>query len=215
MKIPWERLAQLKKPVKIGILVGTIVILSAGFYFGLYSGLRSEITTLNEDIGKLEDNIRTYSKQAQQLKQFKQELQEAEMEFEFSKQFLPEKKEIPKLLRSVSDQGAKTGLNVLLFQPQKDVLKEFYAEIPFDIKLEGPYLNLTSFFYEIGQLERIVNIVDIDMTNPHFVDGEMLLTATCKGQTFRFLTPEEQIQVEEARKAAAKKAAKAKKRAQQ
>ncbi len=112
---------------------------------------------------------------------------------------------MPQLLKDISDNGARSGLNVTLFQPQlKDEIRDFYAEISFDMKVEGPYLNVASFFYRLGSLPRIVNIKDIQMGSPRVVENDMVLSTTCKGVTCRFLTPEEQAQIEEAKAAAAK-----------
>lgn len=212
VKLPWEKLEKLKSPHKYGIFFGTIVILGAVFYFLLYQPLQTDIRTAQEDIEKLENQIFMHRKKTRELPKIKARLEDVRIQFKFAKQFLPEKQEIPRLLRNISDNGAKAGLNVLTFQPKpKDKLQDFYAEKSFDMKVEGPFLNVASFFYRIGQMERIVNIDNIKMGTPKFVEGDMILQTSCQGKTFRFLTPEEIKAQEEAKKAAKKKGKKKKK----
>jgi type IV pilus assembly protein PilO len=205
VKIPWDKLEKLKKPHKAGIFAGTVVLLGVIFFFLLYQPVKSEAVSTSEEIEKLENQIMVHTKKARELNKVQEELERVKLEYEFSQRFLPEQKEVPQLLRNISDNGSQSGLNVLLFQPGKDVLKDFYAEIPFDIRLEGPYLNVTTFFDRIGRLERIVNIVGIDMGSPRYVEGEMVLNTTCKAMTFRALTEAELKAVEEAKKAATRK----------
>ena len=171
----------------------------------MHNPQQGKIADTREKIEKLENKIRNHTAIVRDIKRIRADLEEYKLEYEFSKRFLPEKKEVPQLLRSISDKGAKAELNVLLFQPQPDVIKDFYAEIPFKMTLEGPYLRVTSFFDSIGRMERIVNIDDINIASPTMREGEMVLKVDCQGMTFRFLTPEELEAAEEAKKAEKKK----------
>ena len=213
--IPWEKLAKLQKPHKLGILFGTLVLLIVVFYFLLYQPMTNEMVTLDEDMEKLESQIRQHQRKARQIPKIQEELEQVGLRFRFVSRLLPETKEVDQLLKSISDNGAQSGLNVLLFQPQlQDTMKGFYAEIIFDMKVEGPYLNVAQFFDSLSRLPRIVNISDIKMGNPKLVEGDMILTTTCRGKTFRFLTNKELKAVEEAekKKAEAEAAARARRR---
>ena len=212
--LPWEKLDKLKRPHRLGIFFGTIAVLGAVFFFLLYQPLQAEITELNEDIEKLENQILQHTIKAKKIPKIKEQLKLVKLRFEFASRLLPDRKEVDQLLRDISDNGAQAGLNVILFQPQiKDTIKDFYAEISFDMKVEGPYLNIASFFYRVGRLPRIVNIADINISNPRVVEGDMILSASCKGVTFRFLTPAELAAREEAAAAKAKAKARAKAKA--
>lgn len=209
--MPWDKLEKLKKPHKLGIFFGTIAILGAIFYFLLYSSVTAEITTLGDDMEKLESKIMQHQKTARELPKIREELALVQKKFQMSSELLPERKEVPNLLRDISAYAKESGLNVTLFQPQdRVVMKDFYAEISFTINIEGPFLNMVSFFYKVGGLPRIVNIDDVEMGTPMVIGEDMILKAKASGTTFRFLTAEELKAKEEAEKAAAKKAKKPK-----
>jgi type IV pilus assembly protein PilO len=124
---------------------------------------------------------------ASQLQKYKKEMKEAEDEFKIAMHALPERKEIPTLLSSVSQSGQDSGLEFLLFKPNPDRKVDFYAEIPVAIKVNGGYHNLALFFDRVSRLSRIVNIRDIEIQAAGR-PGD--LSAQCTAVTYRFLESE-------------------------
>ncbi|MCK5011040.1 MAG: type 4a pilus biogenesis protein PilO [Deltaproteobacteria bacterium] len=100
---------------------------------------------------------------------------------------LPNKKEIDKLLQDVSYHAVESGLEVLLFKPQKQIKKNFYAEIPVDVRLSGTYHDQAIFFDKIANLQRIVNISDLLIDKAKEVDGRNILQVSCKAKTYKFI----------------------------
>ena len=99
---------------------------------------------------------------------------------------LPKEKEIPSLLTNISALGRGSGLDFLTFKPLADVPKDFYSEIPVDIKVRGPYHNMGIFLDKVSKLDRIVTVSNINMGGPKEVSGEMLLNSSCRLVTYRF-----------------------------
>ena len=99
---------------------------------------------------------------------------------------LPKTQEIPDLLRNISDLGKTTGLEFISFLPAQEIQKDFYAEIPINITLLGPYHNVGSFLDKVSKLDRIVTVDNIKMAQPKELTGEILLTSTCQLVTYRF-----------------------------
>jgi type IV pilus assembly protein PilO len=83
------------------------------------------------------------------------------------------------------------------------VIKDYYAELPIDIKINGSYHDIGAFTGDIAYLPRIVTLNNLALSTGK--DGTLTLEAVAK--TFRYLDPDE---VAAQRKAAAdkKKAAK-------
>ncbi len=74
---------------------------------------------------------------------------------------LPGEKEIPSLLKGIASLGHETNLEVALFKPGNPVAKEFYAEVPVQLKVVGTYHNLGMLFERLGRMDRIVNVADL------------------------------------------------------
>ena len=95
-------------------------------------------------------------------------------------------------LTSISDLGKHSGLDFLSFAPKSEVVREFYADIPVDIKVRGPYHNVGVFLDRISKLPRIVAVSNLNMGTPKRVAGEILLDTSFKLVTYRFIETEQQ-----------------------
>jgi type IV pilus assembly protein PilO len=144
------------------ILVLNIVIFGLIFHFIITpqnetkNKLISEYQTLKKDHDRLvaiKNNMDKYRKEYAQL----QELLRGML------RQLPESKDIPNLLRNVTNVGDETRLKLKFFEPKQLQNKEFYAELPFEIKFSGPFHNVAYFFDGIRKLERIINITSFSL----------------------------------------------------
>ena len=100
---------------------------------------------------------------------------------------LPNKSEIEALLIEVNQAGLGRGLQFELFRPGQEVLKDFYAELPISVKINGNYHDFGAFAADIAKLPRIVTLNNISITP--LPSGALTLDATTK--TFRYLDEEE------------------------
>jgi type IV pilus assembly protein PilO len=80
-------------------------------------------------------------------------------------------------------------------------VKEYYAELPIDIRVTGRYHDMGSFAADIANLSRIVTLNNLAVLPVVGREGSLSMTATAK--TFRYLDTEE---VSAQRKAVAPKA---------
>jgi Tfp pilus assembly protein PilO len=80
------------------------------------------------------------------------------------------------------------GVNeFLLFRPSPEVNREFYAEIPVEIRVKGTYNEVAIFFDKVGKLPRIVNISGVSMEGAKEVLGRWEITTACTATTFKFI----------------------------
>lgn len=154
------------------------------FVYFSYQPKVKEIDELQEKQKILETRLVRAKAKAKQLKHFQDKLQKAQTAFKIAVKKLPEKKEIPSLLSSVSQSGHDASLEFLLFEPKAERTKEFYAEIPVSIIVTGNYHKTALFFDKVARLHRIVNIDDIDMTATKESDE---LKTLCTAVTYRFV----------------------------
>ncbi len=181
-----EKYIPLDKKVKIGIILAAVVVPVALFYFLVYKPGEDKIISLNKQIVSARTDLNKARKAARELPKYKAEIEKTRKEFEIAAVVLPKTKEIPDLLRNISDLGKGAGLDFLSFKPGAEALKDFYAEIPVDIAIRGPYHNLGFFLDQVSKLDRIVVVNNIKMASPRQEGGEMLLNSTCRLVTYRF-----------------------------
>jgi len=179
-----DKIGKLSKLYKILLGLGLFVLLVGPFVYFSFLPKISKINVLKKEHKTLATRLAKAKAKANQLKDYQAKLKAAEMEFKIVTKKLPEKKEIPALLSSVSQSGRDAGLDFLLFQPEPEKNQDFYAEIPVSIKVAGNYHNVAVFFDKVARLSRIVNIDDIKITS---TKGNTDLITSCKAVTYRFV----------------------------
>ena len=189
----FEKVGQLTRLHRILICVGVVVLLAGGFFYFSYLPNIQKIDKLKTQKASLEKQLETTRKKAAQLAEYREKMKKAEEDFMIAKAVLPETREIPSLLESVSQAGQDAGLEELLFQPQAEAKKDFYAEIPVAIKVSGSYHNVATFFDNVSRLYRIVNIQNIDMKSGK---SDTILDTSCTAVTYKFVETEETKQEE-------------------
>ena len=178
-----ERIEKLTTLQRVLIYVGTfVVIIGVGIYFVHLPKLETK-STIEREIEGINRNLTVARRTASRLPRLKKEMAAAEIEYKTVMAALPEKKEIPTLLTSVSACGTEAGLDVLLFQPGGEHAKNFYAEIPVSINVQGSYNDIANFFDRVASLNRIVNVHNVTI-NPA---KDQKLNVSCTAVTYRFI----------------------------
>ena len=72
-------------------------------------------------------------------------------------------REIEVLLTDISNLGKTSGIEMKSFRRRKEVVHDFYAEVPIDIEIEGQYHDVARFFDLLAGLPRIVNMGSIEV----------------------------------------------------
>jgi type IV pilus assembly protein PilO len=200
------QILRLPRQQKIGILAGLILFLLTIGYFYVYLPGDEKITKLAEDITAVRGDRDRKKALSANLVKLQKELQVWDAKLKAAVAQLPNRKEIPDLLSSLSTKAREAGLEILLFRPRAENFQEFYAEIPVDIVVRGGFFNAVTFFDEVGKLHRLVNIDNIDLKNPKVGGDQVALEIATLATTYRFLDEAERKKVaEEKAKAAAKK----------
>lgn len=199
----FEKLKKLSKVQRILLYVFPFLIVIGVFVGLLFYPKFTTIGQLKSEHKQLENDLRIASQKATRLNKLRKELAAAQEEFKIAGQALPEKEEIPSLLAGISQSGQDSGLEFLLFQPQPEVRKDFYAELPLALTVQGNYHNMGSFLDSVSNLSRIVNINNVEM-KPTGKDTTEL-SMSCTAVTYKF------IEADEAAKTQKKKAKKKKK----
>jgi type IV pilus assembly protein PilO len=178
----------------LGALAGVVVL----SWFLYLDGQQQELASGEQEEVKLKDEYKLKVQQAINLEGLrKQKTQVGEYVSTLEKQ-LPSKAEMDALLSDINQAGLGRGLQFELFKPGQVVVKDYYAELPIDIKVTGNYHDVGSFTSDIANLPRIVTLNNMNLATNK--DGTLTLEAVAK--TFRYLDKDE---VEAQRKAASEK----------
>ena len=188
-------------PAKFGALVLLFAIL---VFFAWYLGWSEQQTEL-EGKERQEQSLRgQYAEkkaQAINLDLHVQQLKQVEEQFGALLRQLPSRSEMDSLLSDINQAGLGRGLQFELFKPGGERVREFYAELPVDIRVTGNYHDIGAFASDVAQLSRIVTLGEIGITNR---EREGVLAMEAVARTYRYLDDDElaaQRKAKEAQKA--------------
>lgn len=180
-----------------GTLVGVVVVA----WFLYLSGQQDELDLGEQEEIKLRDEYKLKTQQSINLESLRKQKEQVDEYVSTLEKQLPSKAEMDALLSDINQAGLGRGLQFELFKPGQVVVKDYYAELPIDIKVTGSYHDVGAFTSDIANLPRIVTLNNLSLIAGK--DGVLTLDAVAK--TFRYLDKEE---VDAQRKVAADKAKK-------
>ena len=186
-----EKILKLPTKQKILLLVLVVVIEAAALVWFLYLPKHKELSGLKVELAKLQTEIDEKTRIATNLPRLQREFEQLNIELAQALTELPNSKEIPSLLTSITTVGKNAGLDFLVFKPKGEVVKDFYAEVPVDITVSGSYFSVANFFAAVANLPRIVNISNVAFSDIKNVNNRMMTKVTCLATTFRFLDKKE------------------------
>lgn len=186
-----DKILKLPNKQKIGILVTVLVIEAIVLTYFLYLPKRKVLIDLKAQHQTLQAEVEEKTKIANNLPKIQKEYNDLNVELEKALTELPNSKEIPSLLTSITATGKSAGLDFLVFRPKPEVSKDFYADVPVDIAVYGSYYSVANFFAAVSNLPRIVNITNVDFIEVKSVNNRMMAKVNCLATTFRFLGKEE------------------------
>ena len=173
---------------KAGAVVLIAVVVLGAYWQGFH---RQKMKRIAAKESKLNDLIRDRNIKdniAKDKDKFKAELARMNDDLQNIITKLPDKKEIPALLKGISNMSQEAGLEVLLFKPQGEQSEQYYSRVPVELKFVGSYHKIGMFFYYVGTLPRIVNIENFSITNAQQKKkDELLLNTSCVATTYRYV----------------------------
>lgn len=190
-----EKLGQTKRVV---IFVATLLIFGGAFiYFG-YMPKSAEIDQVRNRVHDLERKLQVAKIRAKNIDRIREEYAQTEAKLKEAMKLLPDKKEIPSLLKTITQKGIDSKLEFILFIPGKEMPRNFYMDIPVQIEVRGQYREVAHFLDRVRQMERIVNIRNISMKPEKPLSPE--LVTRCTAETYRF-----KVKADEAKQKQSKK----------
>jgi len=192
MDLGIDKITKLPNKQKVALLILLLLAFGAALFFLLIKPKYKELKEAEASLSNLQAQIAENRRLAANLPALIIEYERLKKALEAALTELPNQKEIPALLTSVTDEGKRAGLDFLLFRPKAEEAKDFYAAVPVDITVSGTYGSVGNFFSAVAGLPRIVNISNVVFSDIKNAGDKTRLKVTCVATTFRFLDKKEQ-----------------------
>jgi Tfp pilus assembly protein PilO len=88
------------------------------------------------------------------------------------KTIVPEEKETDEFIRLLQGAASSSNVSIRRLTAKSIAPKDNnYYEMPFEVQADGPYFNVLDFFGKLSRLSRIINVGDLEFTDPEKSKG--------------------------------------------
>jgi type IV pilus assembly protein PilO len=180
-------LAKLPLIARIGIGAGALLLVGIAYFVMFYGDIESSIKAeqgrevqLRTDLAEARKNEFAYQKDLAELTDRQQRQRELN-------KVLPTDTEYPAFLSAVQSVANVSGIGLTAWSPQPEVAEQFYSRVPMKVTLVGRYHQVAKFFYGVGQLDRIINMENISLTEPKLQGDDIVVKTEALATAFRSL----------------------------
>jgi type IV pilus assembly protein PilO len=175
------------------VLVGALV--TGGLHFTIFKSKRDANAQAQQSLdAKLHENAELESYRPK-LKDMERQVANLKQQMEIEARIVPTDKEVDNFIKMLDAEAVKTGIEIRRYTAKPMATKDYYAELPFELEIDGPYYSVLSFFDHVGKLERIVNIsglqvatvkkpLDAKAKHTYQYAPNESIVATCMASTF-------------------------------
>ena len=196
------KFGEMSLAARAGILFLAAAMVGAAYYYIYFNPLyqaNQQLATRIKDKTDENARLRTFEPK---LAAVNRDMAILQQQLEIQKKIVPEEKDADQFIKLLHDTAATSGIEIRRYTAMPVANREFYSEVPFAIDIDGPYYSVLNFFQRVAELERIVNVTNMQMGNTKsssaakikttytYAPGETVL-ASCTATTFYSHEPDE------------------------
>jgi len=102
----------------------------------------------------------------QQQTEYLNRIKQLESQLETLRSIVPDEQNTDEFMRTVFADGSATGIQIRTFVPKPPVMKDYYVETPYAVRLDGTYYNLMNFFDRLAHEQRIMSVSGLSLGTP-------------------------------------------------
>lgn|SRR5690625_44514 len=178
--------------VKAILLIIVAVLILVGGYFYIIKEKRETLAGHERTEETLKSEFKTKQQKAANLPAYEKQLAEMEEMLESMLMQLPSRTEMPALLIDISQTALGAGIDNELFEPQNEIMRDFYVEKPIKVRMVGAYHEFGNFVSAVASLSRGVILTMRDISLEPVKDSKNRLKLEGVLTTYRYLDEEEE-----------------------
>jgi type IV pilus assembly protein PilO len=176
---------------KIAAGIGAVALTAGAYWFVFYSDTAAKIEGAERQKKALHDELAQEQQAEASYFADRDELTLREQRARELNKLLPAESQEDAFLSSVQQASNAAGIDLKAYAPLEEVNQNFYAKVPMKLEMAGKFHQIAKFAYELGKVDRIINVEDIELTDPKLVGDEVVLKAKCLATAFHATKPKE------------------------
>lgn len=182
-------LSKLGTPAKVGIGLAVVTLIGLGYWVVLYSDVSAKITSANsQNTAKKKELADQQLVQTTYLSD-KDELARRQQQQGELNRVLPAEAEAASFLTALQQIANISGVDLKAWQPMEEQQQTFYAKVPMRLEISGKFHQIAKFTYEAARVQRIMNVENLELTDPKLEGDEVRLKAKCLAIAFHAVKP--------------------------
>lgn len=180
-------LSRLPLAGKIGVGAVLCALLAVTYYVLLHTDVAAKIDREKAQTNNLEAEL---SRQKQAQASYFADRDELAMRQQKQRELnkvLPVDTEAATFLSAIQATSNISGIDLKGWSPLEEVPQTFYAKVPMKLQMTGHFHQVAKFIYEVGKQDRIINIENLELSDPKTEGEDIVLKATCLATTFHLL----------------------------
>jgi type IV pilus assembly protein PilO len=172
---------------KIGVGAVLCALLAVTYYVLLHTDVATKIDREHAQTNNLEAEL---SRQKQAQASYFADRDELAMRQQKQRELnkvLPVDTEAATFLSAIQATSNISGIDLKGWSPLEEVPQTFYAKVPMKLQMTGHFHQVAKFIYEVGKQDRIINIENLELSDPKAEGEDIVLKATCLATTFHLL----------------------------
>jgi type IV pilus assembly protein PilO len=163
------------------------VLIFALAYFFYFSPQNTRLQALRAERVKVENEVKDLKQKKKELDKIEAELVVMTAQLKGLEAIIPKRKEQADILRQIQQLAYDSRLDVTNFTQQKEINREFYAEWPINIQINGTYHNLGTYFDRLSQYSRLFSVDKFSIKSLARQTDLSTISANWTAKTYLFL----------------------------
>jgi type IV pilus assembly protein PilO len=183
LRLDAGKITKIPRVYRIVLMLTLTIAVFAGVYFSLLIPqfdqkrfLAGEYGNAKHELDRLTSMKANFEKSQKEFFRLQENLEKVLVQ-------MPEEKDVPNLLRQESFVGQEAKLRVKFFEPRQLQAKDFYYELPFELRFAGGYHNAGYFFDGVRKLDRIIHVANFSLESK-LVASKLTMDGTCLAKTY-------------------------------
>jgi len=167
---------ELPAPVQVlaYLVVAAAVFVGGEFFPGSpIQAVRADKEKAEKDKADLQQQVQALQVYERQSTQLRAEIEANQKQLDTLKQIVPDDKQVEEFIKALNDSAKASSISLRSLVAKPIEPKDYFYEVPFDVRVDGPYFQVLDFFSRLSHLSRIINVGDIEFNS---IEGGRLST---------------------------------------
>jgi type IV pilus assembly protein PilO len=180
-----DSLAKLPTVARVGVAVALLALAGVVYYVVFYGEIASAIDAAKAQEQQLSEELAQARKAEFAYQKDLAELADRQQGQRELNKILPMQSEYPAFLSALQNVANVAGVQLAAWTPSPEVADQFYVRVPMKLELVGRYHQIAKFFYGVSQLDRIINLENVNLGRPEVKGEDVVVHADVLATAFR------------------------------